>query len=46
MYQYIYNHNGLPCSIVINADNKKDADSILKEFGKLSEWTFQERVKN
>jgi hypothetical protein len=32
--------------MIINADCKKDANSILKECGKLSEWTFQERVKN
>jgi len=45
MYQYIYNHRGLPVSLVINADNRKEANEILKEFN-LKEWTFSERVKS
>lgn len=46
MYRYIYYHEILPCSMIIIADNKKEANEVLKEFESYGEWIFQEREKN
>ena len=46
MYNYIFYNKGLPVTIVIRAENKKQALIILKEFGNISEWSFEERTKN
>ena len=47
MYQFIYYSKSLPASIVITAQNKREADKVLKEFGDdvFQEFIFEEKIK-
>lgn len=46
MYNYIYNNRFYPASIIITADNKREANQILKEMECFRDFTFVERTKN